>query len=279
MVDLTGSGSAVKTDAPMERSPSRTAAAFLDLVETVARLRRDCPWDREQTSKSIMPFLVEETYEVLEALEAGEPEEVRGELGDLLLQIVLHAEIASERGDFDITGVIEAVRNKMVRRHPHVFGGVEVEGSSEVLANWARIKAEERRAKNGEASILDGVPSRLPALLRAERLGEKASRVGFDWPDVVAVLGKVREELHEAEDALAAGRSDEIEAEIGDCLFALASLARKAGLSAEFALTRALERFVERFHRVESELARRGRTAEESSLEEMEALWQQAKRR
>jgi len=226
-----------------------------------------------------MPFLVEETYEVLEALEAEDPEEVRGELGDLLLQIVLHAEIASERGDFDITGVIEAVRGKMIRRHPHVFGGLEVEGSGEVLANWARIKAQERRAKNGEASVLDGVPGALPALLRAERLGEKASRVGFDWPDVVAVLGKVREELREVETALAGGRTDEIEAEIGDCLFALASLARKAGVSAEFALMRALERFLERFHHVESELARRGRIADESSLEEMEALWQQVKRR
>ena len=263
----------------MEHPPSRTAAAFLELVETVARLRRDCPWDREQTSKSIMPFLVEETYEVLDALESEDPEEVQSELGDLLLQILLHAEIASERGDFDITGVVEAVRSKMVRRHPHVFGGTEVEGTSEVLANWARIKAAERRAKNGRASVLDGVPSALPALLRAERLGEKASRVGFDWPDAVAVLGKVREELGEAEAALAAGRTDAIEAEIGDCLFALTSLARKAGLSAEFALTRTLERFIDRFRHVESELARRGRTAHESSLEEMEGLWQQAKRR
>jgi nucleoside triphosphate diphosphatase len=262
----------------MGRPPSRTAAAFEELVETVARLRRDCPWDREQTSKSIMPFLVEETYEVLEALESADPEEVRGELGDLLLQIVLHAEIASERGDFDITGVIEAVRSKMVRRHPHVFGDVEVAGIGEVLANWARIKAEERRAKSGEASVLDGVPSALPGLLRAQRLGEKASRIGFDWPDATAVLGKVREELRETEAALAAGRPDEIEAEIGDCLFALVSVARKAGVSAEFALTRTLERFIERFHNVESELARRGRTVHESSLEEMEALWQQAKR-
>jgi tetrapyrrole methylase family protein/MazG family protein len=263
----------------MEHPRSRTASAFVDLVETVARLRRDCPWDREQTSKSIMPFLVEETYEVLEALESEDPEEVRSELGDLLLQILLHAEIASERGEFDLTDVIEAVRGKMVRRHPHVFGDVTVEGTAEVLANWARIKAEERSAKSTRVSVLDGVPNALPALLRAERLGEKASRIGFDWPSATDVLAKVREEVAEAEAALAGGRTEEIEAEIGDCLLALTSLGRKAGISAEFALTRAVERFIGRFHHVESELARRGRSVHESSLEEMESLWQEAKRR
>lgn len=258
---------------------AKTASAFVDLVETVARLRRDCPWDREQTSKSIMPFLLEEAYEVLEALESEDPEEVCGELGDLLLQIVLHAEIASERGDFDVADVIEAVRTKMIRRHPHVFGDLAVEGTAEVLANWARIKTAERVAKRGRASVLDGVPSALPALLRAERLGEKASRVGFDWAGPGDVLAKVREEVAETEAALDAGRLEEIEAEIGDCLLALASLARKSGISAEFALTRAVGRFVERFRHVEAELERRGRSVHESSLAEMESLWQDAKRR
>jgi tetrapyrrole methylase family protein/MazG family protein len=263
----------------MARPSSQAASSFVDLVETVATLRRECPWDREQTSKSIMPFLIEETYEVLEALESGTPEEIRGELGDLLLQILLHAEMASERGEFDIRAVMDGVREKMVRRHPHVFGGLEVAGTEEVLGNWSRIKAEERRAKQQDASVLAGVPASLPALLRAERLGEKASRVGFDWPDANAVLDKVHEELAELRCALEAERVEDVEAEVGDCLFALASLARKSGVSAELALTRALERFVDRFRFVERDLERQGRSAHDASLEEMEALWQRAKRR
>jgi MazG family protein len=263
----------------MPRPPQEVAAAFVDLVETVARLRRECPWDREQTSKSIMPFLIEETYEVLEALEAEAPAEVRGELGDLMLQILLHSVMASERGEFDVHDVLTTVNDKMIRRHPHVFGGVEVAGTGEVLQNWSRIKAEERRAAKKDASALAGVPTGLPSLLRAERLGEKAARVGFDWPDAKQALEKVHEEIGEIEGALAGGRTDEIEAEIGDCLFALASLARKSGVSAEMALQRTLARFSERFRNVESELERQGRTPQESSLEELETLWQAAKRR
>src|SRR5262249_17893316 len=263
----------------MPRPTPDTASSFLDLVETGARLRRDCPWDREQTSKSIMPFLIEETYEVLEALESEKPEEVRGELGDLLLQILLHAEMAAERGEFDIRVVMDAVREKMVRRHPHVFAGLEVAGTQEVLGNWSRIKAEERRAKQEDASALAGVPRSLPALLRAERLGEKAARVRFHWSAARAVLDKAHEELAELGRALDAERPEDVECEVGDCLFALASLARKSGVSAELALGRALERFVDRFRFIERELERQGRSAHDASLEEMEALWQQAKRR
>jgi MazG family protein len=263
----------------MPRPSPETALAFLDLVETVATLRRECPWDREQTSTSIMPFLIEETYEVLEAIESEKPEDVRGELGDLLLQILLHAEMAAERGEFDIRAVMDGVREKMVRRHPHVFAGLDVAGTQEVLGNWSRIKAEERRAKQEDASVLAGVPASLPALLRAERLGEKASRAGFDWTTARAVLGKVHEELAELGAALDAQRIEDVESEVGDCLFALASFARKSGLSAELALRRSLERFIDRFRFVEHELERQGRSAHEASLEEMEALWQQAKRR
>jgi MazG family protein len=263
----------------MPRPAPDTASSFLNLMETVARLRRECPWDREQTSKSIMPFLIEETYEVLEALESEKPEEVRGELGDLLLQILLHAEMAAERGEFDIRAVMDAVREKMIRRHPHVFAGLAVAGTQEVLGNWSRIKAEERRAKQADASVLAGVPLSLPALLRAERLGEKAARVGFDWPNARTVLDKVQEELLELRAALEEGRVEEVESEVGDCLFALTSLARKSGVSAELALRRALERFVDRFRFVERELERQGRSPHDASLEEMEALWQQAKRR
>ena len=263
----------------MPRARADRASAFVDLVDTVARLRRECPWDREQTSKSIMPYLIEEAYEVLEALEAENPDEVRGELGDLMLQILLHAELAAERGEFEIADVLDTVRAKMVRRHPHVFGDLAVAGKDEVLANWSRIKAEERRAKRADASVLAGVPATLPALLRAERLGEKASRVGFDWPDAAGVLEKVREEIAELEAALAAGRVEDVESEVGDALFALASLARHSGVSAELALTRALERFVARFRVVERTLEAQGRSPHEATLEEMEALWQEAKRR
>jgi MazG family protein len=263
----------------MASRPPEIAAAFLALVDTVSRLRRDCPWDREQTSRSIMPFLVEETYEVLDALDAEIPEDVRSELGDLLLQILLHAEMASERGEFDVRDVIEAVRTKMVRRHPHVFGGVTVAGTHEVLDNWSRIKAEERRAAGKDASWLAGVPAALPALLRAERLGEKASRVGFDWAEPAGVLGKLREEIIELETAFACGSAADVESEVGDCLFALASFARKAGFSAELALKRTLERFERRFRHVETELERQGRSPREATLDELEALWQEAKRR
>jgi tetrapyrrole methylase family protein/MazG family protein len=226
-----------------------------------------------------MPFLIEETYEVLEALEAESPEEVRSELGDLLLQILLHAEMASERGEFDIRDVIDAVRSKMVRRHPHVFGDLAVAGSHEVLDNWSRIKTEERRAARKDASVLAGVPAALPALLRAERLGEKASRVGFDWSEPSGALAKAREEIAELEQALASGAAGQIESEVGDCLFALVSLARKAGVSAELALKRTLDRFASRFRHVETALEGQGRSARDATLEELEALWQEAKRR
>jgi len=261
----------------MSRPPSETASAFIALVETVARLRRECPWDREQTSKSIMPFLIEEAYEVLEALEEEKPAEVRAELGDLLLQILLHSEIASERGEFDVRDVIEAVRTKMVHRHPHVFGDLAVAGKDEVLDNWSRIKAAERRAKREDASVLAGVPVTMPALLRAERLGEKAARVGFDWPNAEGALDKVREEVGELEEELRSGDTARIEAELGDALFALVSLGRNAGISAELALSRTLERFSARFRAIEKELERQGRSAHDATLEEMEELWQRAK--
>jgi MazG family protein len=253
--------------------------SFQALVEVVGRLRRECPWDREQTSKSIMPYLIEEAYEVLEALEAEDAVEVRNELGDLLLQILLHSEMASERGEFDVYDVAEAVREKMIRRHPHVFDNLAVEGKEEVLRNWSRIKDAERREKKGRSSVLDGVPASLPALLRAERLGEKASRVGFDWAEAKAVLEKVREEVDELERALESKDAAAIEHEVGDCLFALTSLARKYSISAELALTRTLERFLDRFHHVEAGLRERNRPIHDATLGEMEALWQEAKRR
>lgn len=242
------------------------------------RLRRECPWDREQTSRSIMPYLIEETYEVLEALEGADAAEVRGELGDLLLQVLFHSELASERGEFDVYDVCDAIREKMIRRHPHVFGDVALDDAEQVLRQWSRIKAEERRDGAKDASVLAGVPRSLPSLLRAERLGEKASRVGFDWKAAREVLGKIHEEIAELEQALEGGKPEEIEHELGDAIFALASLGRKAGLSAELSLARTLDRFGERFRWIEAELARNGREPHAVPLDEMEALWQAAKR-
>lgn len=251
--------------------------AFHRLVEVMARLRKECPWDREQTSLSILPYLIEETYETLEAIESGDPDEVRAELGDLLLQVLFHSELASERGEFDVWDVAEGIRRKMVHRHPHVFGDSSASDAEQVLAQWSKIKAAERRAAKGEASVLDGVPRSLPSLLRAERLGEKASRVGFDWPEARAVMDKVREELAELEAALEGGDDDRIEAELGDLLFALASFGRKRGASAEIALKHALDRFERRFRAIEAEITAEGRDVHAVSLEELEDRWNRVK--
>ncbi|MGH7804981.1 MAG: nucleoside triphosphate pyrophosphohydrolase [Candidatus Binatia bacterium] len=251
--------------------------AFHRLVEVMHRLRRECPWDREQTSRSILPYLIEETYEVLEAIEDGDPAEVRAELGDLLLQVLFHSELAKERGEFDVWDVAETITEKMIRRHPHVFAGADVANADAVLAQWSRIKRAERTAEAGEASVLDGAPRSLPALLRAERLGEKASRVGFDWPSAAAVLDKVREELAELDAAIAEGKPERVEAELGDLLFALASFGRRAGTSAELALGRALQRFEGRFRAVERAVAASGRDIHDLTPEDLEAHWQQVK--
>ena len=216
------------------------------LVEIMARLRAPggCPWDREQDLRSLRPYLVEECYEVLEEMDrvgAGGPwAPLCEELGDLLFQIVFHAQLASEQGAFDLGGVSRAISDKITSRHPHVFGEQQVEGSTQVLANWAKLKAEERKRKTGsEGSVLDGVPRGAPALLRAERLSEKASRIGFDWPDLAGVRAKLDEELAELDEAIASGDRDHKEHELGDVLFSLANLARFIGTPAEDALRQA----------------------------------------
>ncbi|GIW41234.1 MAG: nucleoside triphosphate pyrophosphohydrolase [Candidatus Binatia bacterium] len=251
--------------------------AFLELVEIMARLRRECPWDRRQTHRSLEPYVIEEAYEVVDAVEAGDFEELKKELGDLLLQVVFHAELAREEGRFGIEDVLVAICEKLRRRHPHVFGDVTVSGAEEVLRNWARIKAEER-AERGADSVFAGVPRALPALLRAHRLGEKAARVGFDWRDADAVWEKVREEVAEVDRARSEGGRDRVEREVGDLLFALASFCRHLDLDAEGALRRALDRFERRFARMEELLRQRGRRVEEASPEELDAAWEEAKR-
>jgi len=245
---------------------------FGRLVEVVARLRRECPWDRKQTHESIRPYLIEEAYEVAEAIGSGDDGELKEELGDLLLQVVFHARMAEERGAFSVGDVVKGLVEKLVRRHPHVFGEVEVEDAEEVLERWEEIKKKE-----GRESLLDGVPRSLPALLRARRVQEKASKVGFDWERAEGALGKLGEELGELEDAMRSGDRVRAEEELGDLLFSVVNLSRFLGLDPEWALHKAIDKFVARFKKVEEELAERGRDPREATLEEMDRIWDETK--
>ncbi|PYP99227.1 MAG: nucleoside triphosphate pyrophosphohydrolase [Acidobacteria bacterium] len=262
---------------------ARPGPAFEAFVALIARLRAPggCPWDREQTHQSLKPMTIEEAYEVVEAIERGDGEHLAGELGDLLLQVVFHAQIAAEEGRFDVTQVIERVSAKMVRRHPHVFGDNPATTSGQVLKNWEALKRAEREEKgHGDASLLDGVSRSLPAVLEAYQMAVKASRVGFDWPDAEAVLAKLDEEVAELKAAVRArARADAVAQEIGDVLFAAVNVARLLGEDAESCLKAANRKFRARFRYVEERLAERGRTPAESTLDEMEALWQEAKTR
>jgi len=263
----------------MGQERRKSGEAFEELVALMARLRAPggCPWDREQTHESIKPYLIEETYEVIEAIDAGDSAELKKELGDLLLQVVFHAQMADEEGRFDIVDVAQAICAKLVHRHPHVFGDVAVKDASEVLRNWSRIKAEER-ASSSDRSAIAGVPRGMPALLRAARLGEKAGHVGFDWQNAEEVLEKVREEIVELEEAIHSGDKGEVESELGDALLALTSLARHSEIDPESALAKAADRFSERFRRMENAFHQQGRDLRDVSAAELDAAWQQAKK-
>jgi len=256
------------------------------LVEIMRRLRAEggCPWDREQDLRSLRPYLVEEAFEVLDEMDrvaqGGPWQPLCEELGDLLFQIVFHAQLASELDAFSMADVSKAIADKIVSRHPHVFGEKRADGAEQVLANWAKLKAEEKKRKTGsEGSVLDGVPTAAPALLRAERLTEKASRIGFDWPDLAGVRGKLDEELGELDEAIASGDRDAIEHELGDVLFSLANLARFVKAPAEDALRMAIRRFTTRFQHIEGALRAEGVPFGEATLEHMERHWQDAKAR
>jgi ATP diphosphatase len=278
-----------------DRARARGADRFAGLVAVMARLRAEggCPWDREQTPRSLKPYVLEETYELLEAVDglgtAGgadgavpSPEalaDFREELGDLMLQVVFQAEIAAQRGWFSIGDVAAGIADKLVRRHPHVFGERVVGSPGEALANWEAIKLAERqgKAKDGRASALAGVPRALPALLRAQRVSDKAARVGFDWPDVAGVLAKVDEERAELAEAMVTRDRGRIAEEFGDLLFALVNLARFLEVPAEEALQAATARFVNRFERMEAQLASQGRDVTSADAEELDRLWRAAK--
>jgi nucleoside triphosphate diphosphatase len=258
-------------------------ASFQAFVELIARLRAPggCPWDREQTHASLKPMTIEEAYEVLEAIDAGDDAELAGELGDLLLQVVFHAQIAAEGGRFTIADVVRHVSDKMVRRHPHVFAGATARDASEVLRNWEALKQAEREARGQRlqsASMLDSVSAGLPAILEAFQMTTKAARVGFDWPDAEAVLAKLDEETRELRQAVGPpARSREVAEEVGDLLFVVVNLARVLGVDPESALKGANRKFRRRFGRVEEGLRERGKKPAESTLAEMDALWEEAK--
>lgn len=275
-------------------SAAGAGAAFEDLVAVQARLRapNGCPWDREQTHASLKPFLVEEAYEVLDAMDSGDARKFAGELGDLLLQIVFHAEMAKEEGRFDITDVIRAVHTKMVRWHPHVFGTAKAQTSGQVLKNWEQIKSEEREAESGKGSkkraaesVLEGVPKGLPALIEAYQLSRRAANVGFDWENVGGVFEKLNEEARELRLALdrrddaKSGAEGKVEEEMGDLLFAAVNLARQAGVEPEIALKRASRKFMERFQWMENRAKDQGRRFAEVPRGEMEELWNRSKLR
>jgi len=250
---------------------------FLELLTLMARLRGEggCPWDREQTRDSLRPFLVEETYEVLDALDTGDAGRIREELGDLLFQVVFHTEIARERGEFSMTELLEVLVAKMTRRHPHVFGDRAVGSAAEALAQWEAIKESEG---NGQPrSALAGVPRALPALHRAQRVQHKAARVGFDWPDAAGALEKVREEMGEVAEALQQGGGEALREELGDLLFAVVNVARLANVDPDGALQAAVERFGRRFESMEEAARGGGRELAGLSLDELERLWAQAK--
>lgn len=260
---------------------TRALTAFGRLLEIVATLRSPagCPWDAEQTPESLKPYLLEETYEVLDAIDRGEPSEICDELGDLLLQIVFQARLFEERQAFDMGNVADAIADKLIRRHPHVFTA-QRQGSMEALdAQWERIKAEEKESRGESPTVLGGVPRHLPALLRARKISERASRVGFDWPEVDGIFAKIDEELQEFREALQRGDRQAMTDELGDLLFAVVNLGRFLNIDAEEALRQTVNRFVARFGHIETSLAERGQTLRQSSPAEMDSLWNEAKRR
>ncbi len=250
---------------------------FQELVALMEKLRgtEGCPWDKEQTHESLKPYLVEETYEVIDAIDSGEPAKLQEELGDLLFQVLFHAQIARERNTFDITGVLKGCLEKMTSRHPHVFGAEKLETAEEVLKAWHKIKHKESGQK--EKSILGSLPKHMPALQKAYKVQKKASKVGFDWQKVEDVLAKMEEELREVRHALAKKDHKELQEEMGDLLFAAANLSRFLKINPEEALEKAIKKFVERFKGIERELAIQGKEIEHASLEEMDKIWEQIK--
>ena len=270
-------------------TPSKDISRLIEIMAALRAPKTGCPWDIEQDFSTIAPYTIEEAYEVADAIARGNLDDLRDELGDLLLQVVYHAQMAQETGDFAFGDVVEAITTKMIRRHPHVFGDEEARSAGMAKGMWEKIKAQEKAEKrsarlargldpedNGKG-FLDSVPVALPALTRALKLQEKAARVGFDWSEAAPILDKIEEEIGELREALAKGETAEIKDEFGDMLFAVVNLGRHLKLDSEAALSGTNEKFRSRFHYVERALEASGNTLANATLDEMEALWQQAK--
>ncbi|MFQ5449997.1 MAG: nucleoside triphosphate pyrophosphohydrolase [Nitrospinaceae bacterium] len=255
------------------------AEAFKKLVTIVDTLMGEngCPWDRVQTRESLKPYLVEEVYETLEALDREHPEEIKDELGDLLYQILFHAKISALKNEFDIQDVIQSISEKMVRRHPHVFKEGELHTPEEVVHQWEEIKKNEKK-HSPRKSVLDGVPIHLPGLLRAQKLQKKAAKHGFDWDKITAVFDKLDEEIAEFKKAVLSGENADIKGELGDILFVLVNIARFKKIDAEEALRATNNKFIRRFQHIEREVAKQGKELKDTPLEELEKYWRQAKR-
>lgn len=249
------------------------------LIEIMAKLRskQGCPWDREQTHQSLIQYLIEESYEVIDAIKQENPQLLADELGDLLLQIVFHAQIATENDQFGMDEVINAVCNKMIRRHPHVFSDTKINSVGDVLTNWEEIKQQEKLNRD-RTSILDGIPNHLPALMRAEKIQSKAKKSGFDWENIQGTLEKLNEEIKEFQTAISDKDQDNMEEELGDLLFSIVNVARHLDLDPELALARTNDKFIKRFHYIEAQAHAQNRSIDSMSLAEMDQLWEAAKK-
>jgi MazG family protein len=272
----------------MDGMPRTTGEKFERLVEIMATLRgpNGCPWDKEQDFNSLKPMLVEEVYEVLEAIENNDFDGVAEELGDLLLHVVFHSCLGKEAGHFDINTVIDKISEKLIRRHPHVFGNETAGTAEEVIKNWEAIKAKEKEQKlksrtPEQRSLLEGIPSKLPAIHEAHQISARAARVGFDWPDIEGIFDKLQEEVRELKEVISStsgdNRRERLEDEIGDIFFVIVNISRYLKIDSESALKRSNRKFKSRFQYMEAELARQGKTLDQTSLKEMETLWQRAK--
>ena len=264
---------------------SRDITRLLDIMAALRTPGTGCPWDLEQNFATIAPYTIEEAYEVADAIARGDLADLREELGDLLLQVIFHSRMAQEQGAFEFADVVQTLSEKLIRRHPHVFGTETASTPEEVIKNWEAIKAQEKTRKlkdrtPEQRSLLEGIPTRLPALHEAHQISSKAARVGFEWPDIEGVFGKLKEETHELREAMTGpenSRQSRVEDEIGDILFVIVNLARFLKIDSESALKRANRKFKTRFQYMETQLARSGRNLDGTSLDEMETLWKQAK--
>ena len=258
---------------------SDATESFRKLIEIVDTLMGEngCPWDNVQTRESLKPYLVEETYEVLEALDTNDPDQIKDELGDLLYQILFHSKISSKNNEFDIKDVLNNLKEKMVRRHPHVFKEGQINTPDQVIERWEEIKKEEKTHSN-HPSILDSVPKQLPSLLKAQKLQKKAAKEGFDWDEISDVFDKLDEEIAEFKSAVLEGKGTDIQSELGDILFVLVNIAKFKKIDAEEALRSTNNKFIKRFQHIEKEVAKQGKTLKETSLEDMERHWQNAKK-